>query len=179
MEILAVVPIFTSAGAALLPTILAAIASVAAIVLKPRELWRLGRRRPVAVAVSAAVIVIVFGAVILLSAFGTTSRAMAHRRPESNRCDRLGKSRGRHYRQGASGDDPDFAFSAVFGRSAAARRVATDAIPHITRSASRNAARSWPRLCPLFLRRRTFAASIPAALELPSGGARCSSRVRW
>ena len=42
MTMIAVVPIFTSAGVALLPTIVAAIASMAAIVLKPRELFRLG-----------------------------------------------------------------------------------------------------------------------------------------
>ena len=41
MNIFAVVPIFTTAGVALLPTIVAAIASMAAIVLKPRELLQL------------------------------------------------------------------------------------------------------------------------------------------
>ncbi len=43
---LAVVPIFVSAGAAVTPTIVAAIASVGAIILKPRELLRLTRERP-------------------------------------------------------------------------------------------------------------------------------------
>ena len=43
---LAIVPIFVNTGAALLPTILGALASVAAIVFKPRELLRVCRRRP-------------------------------------------------------------------------------------------------------------------------------------
>ena len=46
MHSLAVVPIFMSAGAAILPTVVAACASVAAVVLKPRELIRLCRQRP-------------------------------------------------------------------------------------------------------------------------------------
>jgi outer membrane protein assembly factor BamB len=46
MELFAVVPIFTSAGAAALPMIVAAVASMAALLLKPRELARVCRRRP-------------------------------------------------------------------------------------------------------------------------------------
>ena len=46
MSSLAVVPIFMSAGAAILPTVVAACASVAAVILKPRELVRLCRQRP-------------------------------------------------------------------------------------------------------------------------------------
>ena len=48
MTMLAVVPIFMGAGAALMPTIIAAVASVAAVILKPRELVRVIRERPVA-----------------------------------------------------------------------------------------------------------------------------------
>ena len=44
MAMLAVVPIFMGAGAAMMPTILAAIASVAAVMFKPRELLRLCRQ---------------------------------------------------------------------------------------------------------------------------------------
>jgi outer membrane protein assembly factor BamB len=43
---IAVVPIFVNAGTALLPAILAPIASALALLLKPRELARLARRRP-------------------------------------------------------------------------------------------------------------------------------------
>ncbi len=47
-QTLAVVPIFMSAGAAVLPTVLAALASVAAILFKPRELFRICRAHPAA-----------------------------------------------------------------------------------------------------------------------------------
>jgi outer membrane protein assembly factor BamB len=56
MSMFAVVPIFTSAGVALLPTVMAALASMAAILLKPRELMRLVRRRPLAFGVAVAAI---------------------------------------------------------------------------------------------------------------------------
>ena len=78
MHIFAVVPIFTSAGAALLPTILAAIAGMAAILFKPRELWRLSCRRPVEVGVSAAAIAIGLAVLAWVSAFGATSRTAVH-----------------------------------------------------------------------------------------------------
>ena len=48
MHLVAVVPIFMSAGAAVLPTVAAAAASVLALLFKPRELFRLCRRRPMA-----------------------------------------------------------------------------------------------------------------------------------
>jgi outer membrane protein assembly factor BamB len=75
---LAVVPIFTSASVALLPTIVAAIASIAAIAFKPRELWRLGRRRPAAVGASAAAIAIGVGVVTWVVMSGTSTRAAVH-----------------------------------------------------------------------------------------------------
>ena len=78
MHVFAVVPIFTSAGAALLPTILAAIAGMAAILFKPRELWRLSCRRPVEVGVSAAAIAIGLAVLAWVSAFGATSRTAVH-----------------------------------------------------------------------------------------------------
>jgi len=43
---LAVVPIFVNAGAALLPAIIAGLASVFALIFKPRELFALFRRKP-------------------------------------------------------------------------------------------------------------------------------------
>ncbi len=46
MHTLAVVPIFMSAGAAVLPTVIAAVTSVAAVIFKPRELARQFRLRP-------------------------------------------------------------------------------------------------------------------------------------
>ncbi|HWE04073.1 MAG TPA: PQQ-binding-like beta-propeller repeat protein [Tepidisphaeraceae bacterium] len=47
MDVIAVVPIFMSAGAAALPTIVAALTAVAALVFKPRALLQTCRRRPV------------------------------------------------------------------------------------------------------------------------------------
>jgi len=47
MQTVAVVPIFINAGAAILPTVVAAIASVLALVFKPRELLALCARRPI------------------------------------------------------------------------------------------------------------------------------------
>ena len=54
MQIFAVVPIVINAGAAVLPTIVVALASVAAIVLHPKTLWQLMRRRPWVTALVAA-----------------------------------------------------------------------------------------------------------------------------
>ena len=48
MHMLAVVPIVVNAGAAVLPAVVAALASIAAIVLRPRELVRLMRKRKLA-----------------------------------------------------------------------------------------------------------------------------------
>jgi len=58
MEVIAVVPIFVNAGAAVLPTIVAAATSVVALALKPRELIGLFRRRPLALGVSVGAIVV-------------------------------------------------------------------------------------------------------------------------
>ena len=76
MSMIAVVPIFTSAGVALLPTVVAALASMAAIVLKPRELLRLARRRPLLV--SASVVAVALGlAAAWALASGTSPRSAA------------------------------------------------------------------------------------------------------
>ncbi|MBP7934371.1 MAG: PQQ-binding-like beta-propeller repeat protein [Phycisphaerae bacterium] len=56
MGTLAVVPIFMSAGAAVMPAVVAAVTSVVAIAVRPRELLRLCRRRPAAVGASLGVI---------------------------------------------------------------------------------------------------------------------------
>ena len=48
MHMLAVVPIVVNAGAAVLPTVVAALASIAAILFRPRELVRLVRKRKLA-----------------------------------------------------------------------------------------------------------------------------------
>ncbi|MCX5644372.1 MAG: PQQ-binding-like beta-propeller repeat protein [Phycisphaerae bacterium] len=58
MGTIAVIPIFVNAGAAVLPTILTAVASVAMVAFKPRELAHLLRRRPVALGVPAGAITI-------------------------------------------------------------------------------------------------------------------------
>jgi outer membrane protein assembly factor BamB len=74
MPDLAVVPIFMSAGAAVLPTILAGATSVIAIILKPKLLFQLIRQRPKMVgAVAGIVIALCLGIGWLLS--GTPARA--------------------------------------------------------------------------------------------------------
>lgn len=69
MVTVAVVPIFVSAGAALAPTIIAAIVSVAAIIFKPRELIRVCRLRPLAALATVATIAFV----ILITIWWTSS----------------------------------------------------------------------------------------------------------
>jgi outer membrane protein assembly factor BamB len=64
METIAVIPIFVNAGAAVLPTIMAALVSVVMVVFRPRECVRLLGRRSVALGVSAAVIAIGLGLTI-------------------------------------------------------------------------------------------------------------------
>jgi outer membrane protein assembly factor BamB len=58
---LAVVPIFMSAGAAVLPTVIAAFTSVAAVVFKPRELARQFRTRPAMMSTIALSVLAVAG----------------------------------------------------------------------------------------------------------------------
>ncbi len=58
MDTLAVVPIFVNVGAAVLPTLVTAITSVAVLVLRPAELWGLCRRRPWVAAASMAVLMV-------------------------------------------------------------------------------------------------------------------------
>jgi outer membrane protein assembly factor BamB len=77
MDLFAVVPIFTSAATALLPTILAAVGSVVAIALKPRELWRLTYRRPFAVGGSVAATLFMIAVVFALSTAGKSRTAQA------------------------------------------------------------------------------------------------------
>jgi outer membrane protein assembly factor BamB len=74
METIAVIPIFVNAGAAVLPTIMAAAASVVVVMFKPRELIHLLSRRPVAFGVSAALLAIGLGITI----WCLTSVTMAH-----------------------------------------------------------------------------------------------------
>jgi outer membrane protein assembly factor BamB len=64
MGTIAVVPIFVNAGAAALPTIMAAVASVVMVAFKPRELAHLLRRRPVALGVPAGAITVGLGIVL-------------------------------------------------------------------------------------------------------------------
>src|SRR5689334_20697743 len=56
-QLVAVVPIFTNIGAAVLPMALAAIGSAVAIIFRPRELLRLCRENPTTVLKSVAVLV--------------------------------------------------------------------------------------------------------------------------
>ncbi|HET6246350.1 MAG TPA: PQQ-binding-like beta-propeller repeat protein [Tepidisphaeraceae bacterium] len=62
MDVLGVVPIFMSAGAAALPTLLAAVTSVTAVLLKPKEFLRICRQRPGMVSAVAATIIVVVAA---------------------------------------------------------------------------------------------------------------------
>jgi outer membrane protein assembly factor BamB len=58
MQCVAIVPIFTSAGAALLPTLIAGAMSVVAILFRPREFWRLMKSRPLATGIVTCVVVL-------------------------------------------------------------------------------------------------------------------------
>ncbi len=77
MSIVAVVPIFMSAGAAALPTIAAVVTSILAIVFKPRELIALCRRKPVAAGLSGAVIALCIGGAVWWMAMPKSARAGA------------------------------------------------------------------------------------------------------
>jgi len=61
MEVIAVIPIFVNAGAAILPTIVAAVASIVAMAFRPRELMGLLRRRPIACGITAGAAAIGLG----------------------------------------------------------------------------------------------------------------------
>ncbi|MHB1035419.1 MAG: outer membrane protein assembly factor BamB family protein [Pirellulales bacterium] len=87
METIAVVPIFTTAGAALAPMILAALASLAALALKPRELLRLGREKPAWAATALGTVALVLAATWLWAA-GASAGSGARLEPRAvARCD--------------------------------------------------------------------------------------------
>jgi outer membrane protein assembly factor BamB len=75
MGIIAVIPIFVNAGAAVLPTIMAAVASVTVVAFKPRELLDLVRRRPVAFGVSVGAVFIGLGITAWCLTHGATAQA--------------------------------------------------------------------------------------------------------
>lgn len=75
MESLAVVPIFVSAGAAAIPTIAAAVTGVLAVLLKPRELLAICRRRPVAAGITFSSIAIAIAMLIWLPGSGAFARS--------------------------------------------------------------------------------------------------------
>jgi outer membrane protein assembly factor BamB len=72
MDVVSVVPIFMSAGAAVLPTLIAGITSVAAVIFNPRALVRVYRERPALVGgVCGIVILLSFAIWWLVSATGS------------------------------------------------------------------------------------------------------------
>jgi outer membrane protein assembly factor BamB len=75
MQTFAVVPIAVNAGAAALPAIVAAVASVAAVLFKPRVLTQLIRRRKAAFVLSVAAVVLVAAAGYRWHARSTNPRA--------------------------------------------------------------------------------------------------------
>ena len=78
-DCLAIVPIFVNTGAALLPAVLGALASVLAVVLRPRELLGLCRRKPyIPVLVVLAGIGIYFLGAMLLAGTDKTSAGKKH-----------------------------------------------------------------------------------------------------
>jgi outer membrane protein assembly factor BamB len=70
-----------SAGAAALPTIIAAATSILAVAFKPRELFRLCRRRPLAAGASAAVAVLLVTAITWWMASPSPARAANRNAP--------------------------------------------------------------------------------------------------
>jgi outer membrane protein assembly factor BamB len=77
VNILAIVPIFTSAGAALIPTLLVFLTSIAALVFRPRELWRLIRQRPMVSGLTSGGLVLVAMVVAWWLVPGSPSRSLA------------------------------------------------------------------------------------------------------
>jgi len=75
METIAVIPIFVNAGAAVLPTVVAAVASVVMVAFKPGELLSLIRRRPASAGVSAGAIAVGLGLVTWCLTSGGTGHA--------------------------------------------------------------------------------------------------------
>src|SRR4051812_29305984 len=75
---LGVVPIFVNAGAALVPTIVASLTSVGAVLLKPKELLALFRRKPW---LPVAFILVVAGIWFLVAHLGgSTAQAATNRK---------------------------------------------------------------------------------------------------
>lgn len=83
MEIIAVIPIFVNAGAAILPTIAATAISIAAVAFKPRELVCLFRRRPAACGITAGAVVVGLSIVIGYLTLGQPGRDAAHSSPRA------------------------------------------------------------------------------------------------
>lgn len=71
---LAVVPIFVNAGAAVLPALIAGAGSVIGVLLRPREMLRFCRRRPLVVLAVMAGIAAAVAATALLAGLGATAR---------------------------------------------------------------------------------------------------------
>ena len=72
-QFIGVVPIFVNAGAAVLPAVLGALASAAALLLKPRELLALCRQRPVIPVASVLIIIAACCGIWLLSGNSSAS----------------------------------------------------------------------------------------------------------
>jgi outer membrane protein assembly factor BamB len=72
---LAVVPVFVNAGAALMPAILGAVASAAALILKPRELMRAIARHPLVVVAGILIVLAVYFAWGFFAKAGTATPA--------------------------------------------------------------------------------------------------------
>jgi outer membrane protein assembly factor BamB len=75
MQTIAVIPIFVNAGAAVLPTVMATLAGVALVVLRPRALAGLFRRRPLMLGVPVAVIALGLGIAAWRMACGAPKHA--------------------------------------------------------------------------------------------------------
>ena len=88
MRLIAVIPIAINAGAAALPAMVAAVASVAAILFKPRALMQLCQRRPLAsgIALAASVLVVVV-TICWWRAGSAVRRAGRNEQPSARRID--------------------------------------------------------------------------------------------
>lgn len=82
LEPLAVVPIFVNAGAAVLPTILGALVTAGSLILRPRELVRTCRRRPL---VALLVLAALAGVSTLVGVLLTRDNAQAAQRADRPR----------------------------------------------------------------------------------------------
>jgi outer membrane protein assembly factor BamB len=146
MQTVAVVPIFVSVGSAVMPTVAAALASVAAVAFKPRELWRLIRLRPALVAgvAGAGLLVIVLSILLIGSRSSLRTPRVAETRSAQIDWAKVAEGIIAQQRAGLALTDPAavFAGAEVSGTSAAAGQTPSDPVKALPIIQAHDATRS-------------------------------------